>query len=119
MNVDRSDPADDAYGHDFSDRIRRVLRSSDPARWPDFTALASSLNMSESTLRRRLLAEGQSYQCIKDELRSDRAIAMLRESTESVESIALQLGYAEPSAFHRAFRKWTGTRPGSYRSASH
>lgn len=99
-------------------RIRRRLRQSRPAEWPDFEALARQLQMTASTLRRRLDAEGQAYQSIKDDLRRDLAIGCLSRSTASLAEIADSLGFAEPSAFHRAFKKWTGANPGQYRQGT-
>lgn len=96
-------------------RIRRQLRRIPPETWPDFETLAQQLHMSGSTLRRHLIDEGQSYQSIKDDLRRDLAISQLCHSDKSVLDIALELGFAEASAFHRAFKKWTGARPGEYR----
>ncbi|MBS0346862.1 MAG: AraC family transcriptional regulator [Proteobacteria bacterium] len=98
-------------------RIRRRLRRMPPDAWPDFETLAQQLHFSVSTLRRHLLDEGQSYQSIKDDLRLDLAISQLSHSDKSVLDIALELGFAEASAFHRAFKKWTGARPGEYRRA--
>ena len=98
-------------------RIRRQLRHIPPDTWPDFETLAQQLHSSVSTLRRHLLEEGQSYQSIKDDLRRDLAISQLCHSDKSVLEIAHELGFAEASAFHRAFKKWTGTRPGEYRRA--
>jgi AraC-like DNA-binding protein len=95
-------------------QIRRHLRAAGPES-PDFEQLAARLNLSPSTLRRRLLDEGQSYQSIKDQLRRDLAIHLLCHTRKSVADVAAELGFAEVSAFHRAFKKWTGTRPGSYR----
>ena len=46
------------------------------------------------------------------------AIDLLCNSRSAVDEIAYQLGFAEPSAFHRAFRKWTGSSPGEYRSGA-
>jgi AraC-like DNA-binding protein len=97
-------------------RVRQVLREVEPATWPDFSTLARRFHMTETTLRRRLDSEGQSYQIIKDNLRHDLAIQLLSHSDLSVQAISAQLGFAEPSAFHRAFRKWTGTSPRTYRS---
>jgi AraC-like DNA-binding protein len=77
--------------------------------------LADDLQISSSTLRRRLEAEGQSYQSIKDQLRRDMAIDLLSFSQLSVMDIAGELGFAETSAFHRAFKKWTDANPGEYR----
>jgi AraC-like DNA-binding protein len=98
-------------------RIRRQLRHIPPDTWPDFETLAQQLHFSGSTLRRHLIDEGQSYQLIKDDLRRDLAISQLSHSDKSVLDIALDLGFAEASAFHRAFKKWTGARPGEYRRA--
>lgn len=99
----------------LSARIRRRLREWSPAAWPDFETLAHQLNASPATLRRRLDDEGESYRSIMDELRRDLAISLLSETALSMSDIAAQLGFAESSAFHRAFKKWTGTRPGEYR----
>ena len=98
-------------------RIRRQLRHIPPDTWPDFETLAQQLHSSVSTLRRHLIDEGQSYQSIKDDLRRDLAISQLCHSEKSVLEIAHDLGFAEASAFHRAFKKWTGARPGEYRRA--
>lgn len=96
-------------------RVRRHLRAIAPAAWPDFETLARQLNHSPSTLRRRLEDEGSSYRGILDDLRRDLAISLLSDSEKSIMDIAAELGFAEASAFHRAFRKWTGSRPGEYR----
>ncbi len=102
-------------GSSLSARIRRRLRQSLPHAVPEFDALAGALNMTAATLRRRLHEEGTSYQLIKDQLRRDLAIGYLSHSRRSVMDIALELGFSERSAFHRAFRKWTGASPGQFR----
>lgn len=96
-------------------KIRRRLREWPPASWPDFDTLARQLHASSATLRRRLSDEGESYQSIMDELRRDLAISLLGDTRMSILEIAAELGFSESSAFHRAFKKWTGTRPGEYR----
>jgi AraC-like DNA-binding protein len=101
--------------HSLAARIRNHLHQVSPADWPSFEDLADQLGASVSTLRRRLETENQSYQVIKDHLRRDKAINLLSESGKSIMTIAEELGFAEPSAFHRAFKKWTGARPGEYR----
>ncbi len=115
----RSAPANFLVKYRNSDglvaRIRRQLRHIAPDTWPDFETLAQQLHFSVSTLRRHLIDEGQSYQSIKDDLRLDLAISQLCHSDKSVLDIAHDLGFAEASAFHRAFKKWTGARPGEYR----
>jgi AraC-like DNA-binding protein len=102
-------------GSSLSARIRRRLRQTLSGDVPDFETLAAELNMTAATLRRRLREEGASYQEIKDQLRRDLAISYLSHSRRSVVDIALELGFSERSAFHRAFRKWTGASPGEFR----
>lgn len=96
-------------------RVRRMLRLMPPTEWPDFDHLSQGLHMSASTLRRRLDGEGQSYQAIKDSLRRDLAMRCLTHEKTSVAEIAERLGFADPSSFHRAFKKWTGMQPGDFR----
>jgi AraC-like DNA-binding protein len=95
--------------------IRKRLRQTRPADWPEADGLAQALNMGEATLRRRLRQEGLTVQAIKDTLRRDLAISRLADTPDTIPQIADALGFAEPSAFRRAFRKWTGVRPADYR----
>jgi AraC-like DNA-binding protein len=104
-------------GSSLTARIRRRLRQFLPGAVPDFEGLAEELGMTPATMRRRLQEEGESYQSIKDQLRRDLAISYLSHSSRSVMDIALELGFSERSAFHRAFRKWTGASPGEFRRA--
>ena len=66
-----------------------------------------------STLRQRLRNGGQNYREIKEEIRRELGMKWLLHSRRSVGVIATELGFAEPSAFHRAFRKWTSQSPGA------
>jgi AraC-like DNA-binding protein len=99
-------------------RVRRRLKPcvETGAGWPRLEAVAAELHVSANTLRRRLAAEGASYQGLKDALRRDAAIHLLTGGGLSVEAIAARLGYEDASAFHRAFRKWLGMQPGEYRA---
>lgn len=98
-------------------QVRQRLRRSSPdsESWPTFEDMAAELGTAPVTLRRRLAAEGTSYQRIKDELRSDAAIDWLCNSSLSVDEIAARVGFQDASAFHRAFRRWNGVQPGEYR----
>jgi len=97
-------------------RVRRRLRANiGSLDWPLLDDLAREFHLAPTTLRRRLEAEGGSYQAVKDELRRDAAIHHLCQSTLSVAEIAERLGFADGSAFHRAFKKWSGVQPGEYR----
>ncbi|MDP1540539.1 MAG: AraC family transcriptional regulator ligand-binding domain-containing protein [Moraxellaceae bacterium] len=77
--------------------------------------IAQKLGMSSRTLRRRLTELGTSYQMIIEQLRRGRAVELLRQTSMSVEQIASELGYDDPSNFGRAFRRWTGLSPSAYR----
>lgn len=102
-------------GHSLNSQIRRLL-GRDCAAWPDLESVAKQLHMSPQTLRRHLREEGASFQELKDQLRRDMAIYHLGRDEFSLQLIAEQLGFSEPSAFHRAFKKWTGLTPGNYRA---
>lgn len=97
-------------------RVRAHLRALAPADWPDLEALARHFHMGASTLRRHLAQEGQTYQSLKDQLRRDLAIAHLDGGEPNFAELAFGLGFADASAFYKAFRKWTGATPGQYRT---
>ncbi len=97
-------------GDSLTSQIRRLL-GRDCRRWPDLDQVARQLHMSSQTLRRHLREEGGSFQQLKDHLRRDLAIYHLGRDELSIQDIAEQLGFSEPSAFHRAFKKWTGLTP--------
>lgn len=103
------------YDAGLAASVRKRLRQATPSGWSGFSELAAQMKMSPSTLRHRLQSEGQSYAGIKDEIRRDLAIEMLLNGKSSVAEIAAQLGFSEPSAFHRAFRKWTSKSPAAFR----
>lgn len=96
-------------------RLRRLLAASQPFAALKESAAAAALSMSRQTLAKRLATLGTSFQDIREELRRDRACALLSRSGLSFAEIAEQLGYSEPSAFQRAFKHWTGLPPGLYR----
>lgn len=96
-------------------RIREIIGDDFRQELPSFDDLTGLLNMSARTLRRRLEKEGMSYQRIKDNARRDAAITMLSRDRMTVSEVAELVGFSDPSAFHRSFKKWTGQSPGSYR----
>jgi AraC-like DNA-binding protein len=94
--------------------VRRLLASDDAS----LESIASQLELSPRTLRRRLAAEGVSFSTLVEQSRRDEALRLLRSSRLSVEDVARQLGYTNASTFVRAFHRWTGQTPKQYRRAS-
>lgn len=82
--------------------------------FPNFEVLAKELGTTSQTLRRKLRKEGTHYQKIKDNIRKDMAIDLLSRESMTIQSIAQELGFAEPASFSKAFKIWTGISPSSY-----
>lgn len=99
----------------FTGRIRRMLQQQNSIENLSLDDVAARLYTSPQTLRRRLKEEGNSWQDIKDSVRRDMAVYQLKQQETAVAEIAERLGFSEPSAFNRAFKKWTGLAPGAYR----
>lgn len=98
-------------------RVYRGLRASPELEWPSQGEMAARMAMSDSAFRRQLEREGFSYQGLKHEVRRALAFEYLDDERLSISDIAIRCGFQEPSAFHRAFRQWTGMSPGRYRQA--
>lgn len=95
--------------------VRRVMGYDLTKGFPAFEDVAVALNMSAPTLRRHLRKEGVSYQKLKDQARKEAAIAYLSRPELSITAVAALMGFTDPSAFHRSFKKWTGSTPGQFR----
>jgi len=96
------------------DQVRRCLENR-LNEASDMATIAQALNLSTRTLVRRLQTEGTTFLQIKDQLRRDITLRLLLESQQPVEGIAVQVGFESLTAFHRAFKVWTGTTPLAYR----
>lgn len=79
--------------------------------------VARELAMSRQTLYRRLKAEGVTFEEIVDAKRRSLAIRFLGIHRISVKAAAYKLGFSDPAAFSRAFKRWTGVSPSRYRTA--
>jgi AraC-like DNA-binding protein len=85
---------------------------------PSIEAIARRLAISTRQLQRELKAEGTSFQQLLDQTRKELALRHLKNSDTPIHDVAFLLGFSEPSAFHRAFKRWTGQTPRAYRSLS-
>jgi AraC-like DNA-binding protein len=100
-----------------SERVRALMRARPPCEIPDVTAAARQLGLSERSLRRRLQEEGTSYRELTQTLLYETACSMLRNRELTLQNIAHVLGFADSTAFHRAFRRWSRLTPADYRAA--
>lgn len=104
-----------SHGTTYAVQVRRILEPGlRSGTWLTAEEVAARLSVSGQTLRRRLGEEGTSVREILDEIRRDAAVAALVRG-EAVADLAHRLGFSEPSAFTRAFKRWTGSTPGAYR----
>ncbi|MEA2094390.1 MAG: helix-turn-helix transcriptional regulator, partial [Pseudomonadota bacterium] len=77
--------------------------------------IAGTLHVSLRSLQRKLKDEHTSYKTLLENTRQQLAMQYLRDSQRSIGEITYLLGFAEPSNFTRAFRRWTGQSPGEFR----
>ena len=101
----------------FSQKIRQVIQRSENSI-PNLEDIASQFNTTSRTVRRKLKAEGYSYQGLLSEELCCKAIYYLETTNLTVEQITHRLGYGESASFIHAFRRWTGKAPRAYRPAN-
>ncbi|MFN3713819.1 MAG: helix-turn-helix domain-containing protein [Alcanivoracaceae bacterium] len=101
---------------DFDRALQRVLLRLLAEGEPTLERAAAVLHLSPRTLQRRLAKQGFSWQQWLDRNREQLARQYLGDRSLGLSDIALLLGFSEQSAFNRAFRRWTGTSPGKYRT---
>jgi AraC-like DNA-binding protein len=96
--------------------VQRVLVARVAGGDTRIESVARQLTMSARTLQRRLSEEGASYQELLDGARKQAAGQYLRESSLAIGEVAYLVGFSEPAAFHRAFRRWFGLTPERFRN---
>jgi AraC-like DNA-binding protein len=99
-------------------RVRRAVAEVLSEGVPTLSSIASELGLGSRTLQRRLSDSGHSFQNVVDMARRDLARRLLRETNYSLGEIAFLTGFSEQSAFTRAFKRWAGQTPRSYRLGS-
>lgn len=103
----------DQYGP-VGRRVVHVMANRVKGAAPTIDAVAVELAMSTRSIQRALQDEGTSYQLLLDDVRRELAIRHLMVPGTSATQVAFLTGFSEPSAFARAFRRWTGSTPGAY-----
>jgi AraC-like DNA-binding protein len=102
-------------GEATTDAVRRYLAGELCKGQPTLEQIAPRLHMSPRTLHRRLDEEGTSFRRVLTEVRRELAGRHLIDRQLAISEIAFLLGFSEASAFHRAFKRWTGHAPLAYR----
>jgi AraC-like DNA-binding protein len=98
-----------------SGRVQAIVAARLKGEVPSLARVASELAMSERSLQRSLSEEATSYREIVDAVRKDLALSHLSRPGRSASDVAFLLGFSEPSAFTRAFRRWTGSSPSKFK----
>lgn len=102
-------------GSALVDRCRAHLLRELTSGEPGEGDLARALGLSKRTLQRKLAAQGLSFKQVLEQTRYDLALRYLDDPGKSVTDITFLLGFSEQSAFTRAFKRWSGEAPSSYR----
>lgn len=103
--------------HNVADQVRAIVTRELTDGDSSLEHVAEQLRMSPRTLNRRLADEGTSHRAVLEELREQLARRYLQDPQLGVSEVAYLLGFSEASAFHRAFKRWTGKTPAAFRSA--
>jgi AraC-like DNA-binding protein len=101
-------------GPSLPDQVRALLRSESDLRKIDAGRIAKMLRLHPRTFRRQLIAANAPWSAILDDTRQRIACDALSRSDVSIREVAERLGFSEPSAFTRAFKRWTGKTPAKY-----
>jgi AraC-like DNA-binding protein len=104
-------------GSSFADQVRREISKVSAPGDLQLAVVARKLGTSARTLQRRLGEEGVSFDELVRVTRSTLAKKYLRKGELAICEIAYLLGFSQPSAFHRAFHRWTGTTPRAFRDS--
>jgi len=107
--------ADLNHGDNVSARLKRLLQERLPSGDPSQDELAALLHMTTRSLQRRLAELGTTYRELINQTRHELSLEYLAQRQHSISDIAYLLGFAEVSAFTRAFKRWTGQSPTAWR----
>jgi AraC-like DNA-binding protein len=101
-----------------SARVRAAILAMYAGTRPTMDEVARRLRMSTRSLRRRLTEEDRTFAELVDEAMAELARHLLADPGITIQEVADRLGFSEPSAFHRAFKRWTGVTPRQHRGVA-
>lgn len=100
---------------EVSERVKRWLELNPHGGKPLMRDVARALGTSERTLRRLLAREGADFAGLVEAMRAKRATQLLKVGQHTVQQVAHELGFDDPLAFSKAYRRWTGVAPSAVR----
>lgn len=100
-----------ASGQSIVDQVRKRLIHAMDGGDTSIEAIAKQLGLSGRSLQRRLAEEGTRYNDVLGSVREEFAKRYLARGTVSASEVAYLLGFTEPPAFFKAFKRWTGMTP--------
>lgn len=109
-----SQMATEADRQTLTGKVRHHLLANAYLGLVSLEEMAANFNTSPRSLQRKLQEEGVTYQQLSDTTRKSLALHYLDSGKYPLKEVSYMLGYNELSAFSRAFKRWTGTSPGSY-----
>ena len=110
--IERGTSRQPSFRHDV-ERVVEPLLAEGKA---NIDRVARELGLSRQTLYRRLKSEGVTFEQLLDQLRHRLALKLLRDQHLPVKQAAWRLGFSDPAAFSRAFKRWTGAAPSTARA---
>ncbi len=105
--IERSVSRKPSFRHEVEACVEPLLASGDA----NIDRVARDMGLSRQTLYRRLKAEDVTFEQLLDELRRHLALKLINDQHLSVKQASWRLGFSDPAAFSRAFKRWTGTSP--------
>lgn len=104
-------------GQSFKEKVSRAIGPLLNGTTPTLERVAEQLNMAPWTVRRKLIDDNSNFQLTLNDTRKELAISYVCDTALTLGEIAYLLGFGSPTAFQRAFKRWTGIAPGQYREA--
>lgn len=99
-------------------RAKDAIAQSLSEGTPRMADIAKSLGLSDRSFHRRLSEHGLNFKALAEETRQELAVSLLKDDQYSLADVAFLTGFSEQSSFTRAFKRWMGATPASYRKDS-
>jgi AraC-like DNA-binding protein len=104
--------------NDVTMRVKSKLIERLPGGKVSEEGIASSINVSQRSLQRKLRKQGMSFTQLLENTRRELSLQYVRDPQHSLHEVAFLLGFAEPGNFSRAFKRWYGRSPSQFRQDS-